>query len=233
MTASEALRELEAMKDPDRAASSARYFQAKEGGYGAGDVFLGIRVPELRRLARAWRGMELAEVVKLLQSRYHEARLLGLLLLVEHYRRATPPEKEAIVKLYLQNSTYVNNWDLVDSSTPQILGDYLYAKQDRSLLDELAASSLLWERRMALLATFYFIRRGEFTETLRLIEKLLQDPEDLIHKAAGWMLREVGKRNKEKLVEFLEKNASRMPRTMLRYAIEKLPPEQKRRWLGK
>ena len=233
MTASEVLRELEARGDPDRAANSARYFQTQEGGYGAGDVFLGIRVPELRRLARMWRRMELAEVIKLLQSQYHEARLLGLLLLVEHYRRATAPEKEAIVKLYLQNSTQINNWDLVDSSAPQILGDYFYTKQDRSLLDELAASSLLWERRMALLATLYFIRQGEFAETLRLVEKLLSDPEDLIHKAAGWMLREVGKRDEKKLIEFLEKNARRMPRTMLRYAIEKLPAELKKLYLNK
>ncbi len=232
MTAKELLEQLQDMGDPERAAGTARYFQVKQGGYGEGDVFIGIRVPELRKLARRWRGMELTEVVKLLRSPYHEARLLALLLLVEQYRRAAPAEKEAIVELYLQNSDRINNWDLVDTSAPHILGAYIYSKSDRGLLDELAASPSVWERRMALLATFHFIRQGEFGETLRLVKKLLDDPEDLIHKAAGWMLREMGKRDEKLLLDFLEENAARMPRTMLRYATEKLTPEQKRRFRG-
>jgi len=227
MTAAKALATLQGLGDPVRAATSARYFQAGEGGYGAGDLFLGVRVPELRRLARQWRGMDLAEVGKLLSSDYHEARLLALLILVERYRRAVPAEKEAVVELYLQNSNHINNWDLVDTSAPHILGDYLFSKTDRSLLDRLTASPSLWERRMAVLATFYFIRQDEFGETLRLAARLMDDPEDLIHKAVGWMLREVGKRNEKALLDFLEENAARMPRTMLRYAIEKLTTAQK------
>ena len=230
MTAREALDRLREMGDPNHAAASARYFQAAKGGYGEGDVFLGVRVPELRKLARRWRDMELAEVVKLLRSDYHEARLLALLILVERYRRAAPMEKEAIVELYLQNSDRINNWDLVDSSAPHILGDYLYSRPDKNLLGELAASPSLWERRMAVLATFYFIRQGQFAETLRLVARMLDDPEDLIHKAASWMLRELGKRDAKPLLDFLEENAARMPRTMLRYATEKLTPEQKRRF---
>jgi len=232
MTAAKALATLQGLGDPARAATSARYFQAGEGGYGAGDLFLGVRVPELRRLARQWRGMDLAEVGKLLSSDYHEARLLALLILVERYRRAAPAEREAVVELYLQNRDRINNWDLVDTSAPHILGAYLFSKSDRGLLDRLAASPSLWERRMAVLATFYFIRQGEFGETLRLAARLMDDPEDLIHKAVGWMLREVGKRNEKALLDFLEENAARMPRTMLRYAIEKLPPIYKKRYRG-
>ena len=221
---------MQGLGEPGRAATSARYFQAGEGGYGAGDLFLGVRVPELRRLARQWRGMDLAEVGKLLSAGYHEARLLALLILVEHYRRAAPAEREAVVELYLQNRDQINNWDLVDTSAPHILGAYLFSKSDRSLLDRLAASPSLWERRMAVLATFFFIRQGEFGETLRLAARLMDDPEDLIHKAVGWMLREVGKHDEKALLDFLEKNAARMPRTTLRYATEKLSPEQKRRF---
>jgi len=221
---------LQGLSEPSRAATSARYFQAGEGGYGAGDLFLGVRVPELRRLARQWRGMDLAEVGRLLGSNYHEARLLALLILVERYRRAAPAEREAVVELYLQNRDQINNWDLVDTSAPHILGAYLFSKTDRSLLDRLAAAPSLWERRIAVLATFYFIRQGEFGETLRLAARLIDDPEDLIHKAVGWMLREVGKRDQKVLFDFLKINAARMPRTMLRYATEKLGPEQKRRF---
>ncbi len=229
--AKEVLVALERLADPDKAAQAAAYFKAQPGGYGAGDVFLGVRVPELRRLARAQRTLPLAEVQKLLRSPYHEARLLALLLLVERYRRAGGKEKEEIVDLYLQNKDSVNNWDLVDSSAPHLLGPYSWESGDQRLLGELAASSSLWERRMAVMATFYFIRRGEFEPTLRLARKLLTDPEELVHKAVGWLLREIGKRDEETLVAFLEENAARMPRPMLRYATEKLPAEARRRFL--
>jgi 3-methyladenine DNA glycosylase AlkD len=231
MTADRVLEELKRAGDPQIAAHSARYFKAGPGGYGEGDVFLGIRVPELRKRVRGLRTLPLAEVLKLVRSRYHEARLLGLLLLAERYRRADPDEREAIFQSYLEHTAYVNNWDLVDQSAPHIVGAHLEGR-DRALLDRLAESSSLWERRIALLATLQFIRKGEFADTLRLAEKLLADPEDLIHKATGWMLREVGKRDEAALLEFLEEHAGRMPRVALRYATEKLPAAVRRRFLG-
>jgi len=223
-------RELEALGDPAAAAHARRYFKAGPEQHAEGDRFLGIRVPVLRGLVRKYRTLPLVEVEWLLRSRYHEARLLALLLLVERYRRAGGKEKEDIVGLYLQNKDNVNNWDLVDSSAPHLLGPYLWKSGDRRLLDELAASASLWERRMAVMATFYFVRQGEFEPTLRLARKLLDDPEEMVHKAVGWMLREVGKRDEKTLLAFLEENAPRMPRTMLRYATEKLAPEWKRRF---
>lgn len=230
MTAAEVIRDLEALGDPDAAAHARRYFKAGPGQYAEGDRFLGIRVPVLRGLVRRYRELPLPEVERLLRSPVHEARLLALLLLVDRYKRADPATREAVAELYLRNLDRVNHWDLVDSSAPQILGAYLFEKSERSLLDRLAASPSLWERRIAVMATFYFIRHGEYQPTLRLARRLLDDPEDLIHKAVGWMLREVGKRDEETLLAFLEENAARMPRTMLRYAIEKLDPDSKRRF---
>lgn len=229
MLAAEALRELEALGDSDAAAHARRYFKAGQGQYAEGDRFLGIRVPELRGRVRRYRELPLPEVERLLRSPVHEARLMALLLLVDRFRRGEPEARAAVAELYLRNLDRVNHWDLVDTSAPNILGPYL-EERDRSLLDRLAASPSLWERRVAVMATFHFIRRGEFAPTLRLARRLLHDPEDLIHKAVGWMLREVGKRDEGALLAFLEENAARMPRTMLRYATEKLDPERKRRF---
>ncbi|WP_457631156.1 DNA alkylation repair protein [Oceanithermus sp.] len=231
MTAAAVLKTLRERADAERAARAARYFQAQEGGYGEGDVFLGISVPELRRLARGLRDLPLEQTLELLRSSYHEARLLALLLLADRYRRAGPAEREEIFRSYLEHTAYVNNWDLVDQSAPRIVGPHL-EEGDGSLLDRLAESSSLWERRIALLATLHFIRRGRFADTLRLAEKLLDDPEEMVQKAIGWMLREVGKRDEAALLGFLEEHAGRMPRATLRYATAKLPAALRRRFLG-
>jgi 3-methyladenine DNA glycosylase AlkD len=208
-----------------------RFFKTGPGEYGEGDQFIGVRVPVLRRLVREFRGLALADVRKLLHSPIHEERLLALLILVEDYDRGNESERAAIFQLYLDTTACINNWDLVDGSAPGIVGRHLETRP-RKILFELAGSSDLWKRRIAVLATLHFIRRNEFDEILRLAGSLLLDRHDLIHKAAGWMLREAGKRDVTVLRGFLELHAARMPRTMLRYAIEKLPVAERRRWLA-
>ncbi|MGA2852534.1 MAG: DNA alkylation repair protein [Verrucomicrobiota bacterium] len=203
-----------------------RYFKTAPGEYGAGDCFIGVRVPALRRLAREFRALPPPVATKLLQSPIHEERLLALLILTDAYERAGESGRAAIYRLYLKNLARVNNWDLVDCSAPRIVGRYL-EKQSRKILFRLARSKILWRRRVAVLATFYFIRQGDFADALRLAELLLDDEHDLIHKAVGWMLREIGKRDMATLNKFLRKYAARMPRTMLRYAIEKLPERER------
>ena len=217
--------------DPDIAGHSARFFKTGPGEYGEGDRFHGIRVPVTRKLARKYRDAPERTVLALLKSAFHEERLLAVLLLVDRYERADTAGKARVVELYLEHRRWVNNWDIVDSSAHRILGPAL-SGGDLGLLDELAASESLWDRRIAVIATLDFIREGEFEPTLALSARLLDDPEDLIHKATGWMLREVGKRDVAALRAFLEKHAARMPRTMLRYAIEKLPERERRTWLA-
>ncbi len=207
-----------------------RFFKTGPGEYAAGDRFLGVRVPATRRLVREFRALPLADTRKLLRSPIHEERLLALLLLVAAYDRGSAAEQETIYRLYLANTRFINNWDLVDTSAPGIVGRHL-ATRPRNILFQLAQSPLLWDRRIAVLATFYFIRQGEFSELRQLAERLLTDPHDLIHKAVGWMLREAGKRDETMLRKFLTQHAHQMPRTMLRYAIEKLPPAERQRWL--
>jgi len=205
-----------------------QYFKAYEGGYGAGDVFLGLRVPVTRSVVKRFRGLGYEEIDKLLDDAEHEHRLAGLLLLVEASRR--DPEGAAERYLAAVRRGRVNNWDLVDASAGDILGGWLYDR-DRSVLDELAASPDLWERRVAVLATYGFIKRGDPTTTLVLAERLLGDREDLIHKAVGWMLREVETRiSADVLRRFLDTHAARMPRTMLSYAIEHFTPEERARY---
>jgi 3-methyladenine DNA glycosylase AlkD len=206
------------------------FFKTGPGEYGEGDQFIGVRVPVVRRLVREYRGLALADACEMLHSPIHEERLLALLMLVDAYDRGTESERAAIFRLSLDNTAHINNWDLVDGSAPGIVGRYLEARS-RKVLFELARSPDLWKRRIAVLAAFRFIRRNEFAEILRLAEMLLQDRHDLIHKAVGWMLREAGKRDVAILHGFLDKHAARMPRTMLRYAIEKLPAAERRRWL--
>lgn len=218
--------------DPAIAKHSASFFKTGPGEYGEGDRFHGIRVPETRRLARRHRHAPERTVISLLRSAFHEERLLAVLLLVDRYARGDAVEKRHVFDLYLENRHYVNNWDIVDSSAHLIVGPELDTG-DTVLLDELAKSESLWDRRMAVLATLHFIRRGEFAATLRLAKALLGDCEDLIHKATGWMLREVGKRDVAVLRRFLEDHSAEMPRTMLRYAIEKLPADERRKWLGR
>ena len=219
------------MGNPERARVSQSFFKTGPGEYGEGDQFAGLAVPQVRALAKELQRLPRAETVKLLHSPLHEARLLALLILMRAYEQGGEKERENIYRLYLANTQWVNNWDLVDGSAAPIVGAHLWTR-DRSVLDGLAASGLLWERRIAILATLHFIRRGDFAETLRIAERLLEDREDLMHKAAGWMLREVGKRDLAAEKDFLEIHASVMPRTMLRYAIERFPEDERRRYLG-
>jgi 3-methyladenine DNA glycosylase AlkD len=230
MTLAELRQELETLADPEIARHSQRFFKSGPGEYGEGDRFRGIRVPVLRKLARRYREISLGEIESLLHSPYHEDRLAALLLLVQAFNRGDEPTRQRIYEMYLQNTAYVNNWDLVDSSAEHIVGAYL-RDRDREPLYHLSRSGSLWERRIAILATFHFIRRGDFEDTLRLAQLLLTDPEDLIHKAVGWMLREVGNRDMAVEESFLLKHYRNMPRTMLRYAIEKFPEPKRQAYL--
>ena len=208
-----------------------RFFKTGPGEYGEGDQFIGVRVPVTRGLVREFRGLPLADIRQLLRSPIHEERLLALLLLTDAYERGSEAVQEKIFRLYLANTRFINNWDLVDTSAPGIVGRHL-ATRPREILFKLVRSADLWERRIAVLATFHFIRRGEFAEILQFADILLTDRHDLMHKAVGWMLREAGKRDVTVLRKFLGLHAHRMPRTMLRYAIEKLSAAERRRWLA-
>jgi 3-methyladenine DNA glycosylase AlkD len=222
---------LRPLANPRIAGPSQQFFKTSPGEYGHGDRFLGIRVPTLRRVAREFRGAPLSAALALLRSPFHEERLLALFMLVDRYARGTEAEQQRIYERYLEHvPRHVNNWDLVDSSAPYIVGAHLEGR-DRGVLYELARSPHLWSRRVAIIATFWFIRRGAFTDTLRIAELLLDDQQDLIHKAAGWMLREVGNRDAAAAERFLQSHYRRMPRTMLRYAIEKLPERKRRAYL--
>jgi 3-methyladenine DNA glycosylase AlkD len=207
-----------------------RFFKTAPGEYGAGDKFIGIRVPVLRKLAKEFRLLPLRDVTALLRSPIHEERLLALLILVDAYARADETVRAEIFALYLKQLDWVDNWDLVDSSAPHIVGRHLEGRS-RKILFRLARSKNLWHRRVAMLATFHFIRQNDFADALRLAELLRDDEHDLMHKAVGWMLREVGKRDASALKQFLHKHAAFMPRTALRYAIEKLPESERRRHL--
>jgi 3-methyladenine DNA glycosylase AlkD len=202
-----------------------------KGEYGAGDRFLGLNVPQIRQLAAEFRDLPLSEIEMLLESRWHEARLLAVLLLANAYPKADGATKERIYRLYLRRTDRINNWDLVDVSAPQVVGAHLL-RRSRTPLRRLARSRNLWERRIAVLATQHFIQHSEFDDTLRLAELLMNDQHDLIHKAVGWMLREVGKRDERTLLSFLDRHAGVMPRTTLRYAIERLSPTQRGRYMA-
>jgi 3-methyladenine DNA glycosylase AlkD len=215
--------ELQSLSDPAKALILMRFFKTGPGDYGEGDRFLGVVVPHIRKVVKAWRHAPDKEIVKLLHSAFHEERLTALLILVEQYKQGDASRKKAIYDLYLVNTAYINNWDLVDLTAHHIIGDYLFGK-DTAVLTKLALSKDLWERRIAMLSTYYFIRKGDSREALRIAEILLHDSHDLIHKAVGWMLREVGKRcSMESECRFLDAHAAVMPRTMLRYAIEHFP----------
>ncbi|MDD2236029.1 MAG: DNA alkylation repair protein [Kiritimatiellae bacterium] len=233
MDFSEVKTELRRLAKPDDAVFLQRFFKTGPGEYGEGDRFIGIRVPILRDVARQALDLPLVKVKKFLRSRIHEERLLALLILVLRYKRknTTESERTRLYRLYLDHTAYINNWDLVDLSAHCIVGPYLDEKP-RDILYTLAKSSLLWDRRIAIIATFYFIRKNDFTDTLQLAEILRDDPHDLIHKAVGWMLREVGKRDLPAEESFLKKHYHRMPRTMLRYAIEKFPEPLRQAYLS-
>ncbi len=229
-TSEKVIQALQDLANPEIAEHSFRFFKAGPGEYAEDDKFLGVRVPDQRKIARKNRTLPLSEIQKLLQSDYHEVRLTGLFILVYQYEKADHSRQKEIFRFYNNNLNHVNNWDLVDSSAKYIAGHYLFDK-DRSIVYKLANSNNLWERRVSVLTTFYFIDRGDFSTTLDICEKLLDDNEDLIHKATGWMLREIGKKDKAVLTDFLNNHYKSMPRTMLRYAIEKLPEVERQRYL--
>ncbi len=219
-------------RDAKKAKVLRSFFKTGPGEYAEGDIFLGVTVPVLRDLAKQLKDIELRSAVKLLRSSIHEERLLALLILIIKYRSSSPNDKEKIYRIYLKNTKYINNWDLVDVTAKHIVGDFLRDK-DRSVLYELARSASLWERRIAILSTFHFVENNQFDDTIRIAKLLLSDQHDLIHKAVGWMLREVGKRDLEAEEKFLKKNYKIMPRTMLRYAIEKFPESKRSLYLKK
>jgi len=222
-------RELRRGANKTRAAAARRFFKTDPGEYGEGDLFLGLTVPQVRAAAARHAGLGLSGIKTLLFSPYHEERLAALLVLAAGFAAGNAFRRRQIFNLYLKHSRRINNWDLVDLSAPRIAGAYLWDRSRRPLR-RLARSPSLWERRIAVVATHYFISRGEFDDTLEIAAMLLGDREDLIHKACGWMLREVGKRDVRSLEGFLALHACRMPRTMLRYAIERFP-EKKRKAL--
>jgi len=220
-------REIKSLADPERAKHSLRFFRTGPGEYGEGDKFLGLTVPQCRQLVRKYKDLSLSDITELLHSEYHEERLIALLLLVHNFSK----DSQKIYDLYLKSTKYINNWDLVDLTAPRIVGEYLLDKPV-DILFKLAKSKSLWERRIAILATFAFIYKGEPKPTLKIAEMLLHDKEDLIHKAVGWMLREVGKRCGQKpLTDFLNQHYKSMPRTMLRYSIERFPEKTRKEYL--
>jgi 3-methyladenine DNA glycosylase AlkD len=232
MTLSAVRRRLQEAGNPEDAVFLQRFFKTGAGQYGEGDHFLGIRVPMTRTLAREFADLPISDIEKLLHDKWHEARLLALVLLVNRYERSDAAGKETLFRCYLANTDRINNWDLVDLSAPGIVGAHLETRS-RAPLDKLAKSKSLWERRIAIVATYWFIRRGEFDDTLRIATTLLSDSHDLIHKAVGWMLREVGKRDDRVLEEFLDEHAHEMPRTALRYSIERMSPAKRKRYMAR
>jgi 3-methyladenine DNA glycosylase AlkD len=230
MTALDVQKRLRSLGDPHAAKASARYFKTGSGQYGEGDVFLGLRASVMHGLAKEYHALPIDELTVLLRSPIHEDRLLALLILVRRVSRADKATKKQVYKLYLAHTRYINNWDLVDASAREIVGGYL-ADKSRKPLDRLAGSKSLWERRISIIATHHFIRQDDFADTIRIAGRLLTDREDLIHKAVGWMLREVGKRHEPTLQMFLRRHGRTMPRTALRYAIERFPTEVRRAYL--
>ena len=222
--------EMRKIANKEIAEHSQRFFKTGKGQHGEGDIFLGIRVPVLRKIAKKFRRISFAEVSKLLESKFHEERLLSILMLVNLFNSGDEDDQELIYELYLDKTKFINNWDIVDISAGNIVGAFLFEK-DKAPLYRLVFSENLWERRIAIVSTFYFIRNDEFDDTLKIAEILLTDKEDLIHKAVGWMLREVGKRVIEIEEEFLEEHYLKMPRTMLRYAIERFPETRRKMYL--
>lgn len=221
------------LASPESAEKALYFFKVGEGEYGHGDRFLGIRNPQLRELVKVYKSIPLKQLVTLLTNPYHEARHLALMLMVYQYEHTKSNElQKTIVKIYLDNTQYINNWDLVDGSCYKILGHYCY-QNGSTVLHHLCQSSSIWERRMSIVSTYYFIRNSDFSLTFSIAKKLLKDQHDLIHKAVGWMLKEVGKRNEIQLISFLDEHYQTMPRTALRYSIEKLKKEQRMYYMGK
>jgi 3-methyladenine DNA glycosylase AlkD len=230
VTASVIKARLKQLGDPVQAGLLQKYFKTGPGQYGEGDVFIGLRVPQVRALLREFRTISTEELLPLLQSPLHEERLFALLGLVREFENSDDTGKARVFSIYLEYTRHINNWDLVDCSAPRIVGGFLL-ERDREVLYRLAGSASLWERRIAIMATFIFIRYGQYEDSLRIARLLLHDREDLIHKAVGWMLREVGKRDMMAEEAFLKAHVREMPRTMLRYAIERFPEQTRRLYL--
>jgi 3-methyladenine DNA glycosylase AlkD len=230
MTLTEIRIELRRLASKRAAAQSQRFFKTGPGEYGSRDVFIGIRVPQLRSVAKRCERLALKDVGRLLRSRIHEERLLALFVLVDRFAHGTAAQRKLIYEMYLRNTRYVNNWDLVDSSAQHIVGAYLLARK-RTPIYRLARSSNLWQRRIAIMSTFHYIKRNEFSDTIKIARILCADQEDLIHKAVGWMLREIGKRDLRTQERFLLRHYKSMPRTMLRYALEQFPQRKRQAYL--
>ena len=231
MTAQEISKLLRALADSERAEHSGRYFKTGQGEYGEGDRFLGIRVPDIRAQVQKCRAVSLEDIQVLLTSAFHEERLFALLLLVRKFEKGDEEEKAAIYNLYLNNTHHINNWDLVDSSASRMVGGYLESR-DRKILYKLAKSASVWERRIAVISTFQFIANNQFDDALKVAGQLLNDEHDLIHKAVGWMLREIGKREVAVEKTYLQAHYKKMPRTMLRNAIERFPKQVRKKYLA-
>lgn len=219
-------------KSATRPASAERFFKTGKGEYGEHDQFIGVPNPVLRTFAKQWKDLSTAEILRLLNSPINEERLLALFILIHQYEKGAVQKKEAIYELYVTHIKQVNNWNLVDASARDIMGAYLY-ERDKTVLLKLAQAENLWERRIAIISTWYFIRKDQYEWTIKIAEQLLSDSHDLIHKAVGWMLREIGDRDATILKAFLDTHASQMPRTMLRYAIEKLPESERKAYMAK
>jgi 3-methyladenine DNA glycosylase AlkD len=230
MTIQKIKTKLKQIANKEKAEVLQRFFKTGPGEYGEGDVFIGVKVPDLRKVAKDFRDLAPEDVIVLLESAIHEERLLALLILVRKYVKGNETAKKRIYRLYLKKTKFINSWDLVDGSAHHIVGDYLMDK-NKAPLYRLAKSEDLWERRIAILATFYFIKNGKYEETLKIAKILITDEGDLIHKAVGWMLREIGKRDMIFEEMFLKQHYKEMPRTMLRYAIEKFPEPKRQKYL--
>ncbi|MBU0661567.1 DNA alkylation repair protein [Patescibacteria group bacterium] len=232
MTAVQVQRELNRYANPVRKKTNEWFFKTGKGEYGEGDVFLGIRVPDIRKVSKQFYSISRAETKKLLQSPYHEERLAALLILVNQFQKGDDVTQKSIFDFYIRHTKYVNNWDLVDLSAHYIVGAYMLKHpNEETILDSFVCSKSLWERRIAMVATWIFIREGKFDKTIELAEILLDDKEDLMHKASGWMLREVWKKKNAPVEDFIKKHYTRMPRTMLRYAIEKMDEIKRKQFL--
>lgn len=232
MTSEQLINELNKLADSTKAEFYPGFFKTGPGQYGEGDKFLGVVVPKIRSLAKqTYKEVALETIEELLSNQYHEARMLALMILRLHFEKGSEETKSKVVNTYLANTKYINNWDLVDESADTILGRYLFDK-DRKALDKLAHSDNLWENRISVKATLYFIKKDEFAPTLKYVEKFIAHKHDLMHKVCGWMLRELGKRNESVLTQFLDKHAAHMPRTMLRYSVERLPQNLKEKYMN-
>lgn len=227
-------KDLRKLERPKSAKVLCRYFKTGPGDYGEGDEFLGLKTDETRSVAKKYLDLSLADLKELLASKIHEERSVAVMILTRQFDKADLVEKKRLHQFYLENLGGINNWDLVDGTAPALIGEYLdLTHSPKDILYRFAKSKNLWERRIAILATLHFIGKGEFTDTLKIAEMLLGDEEDLMHKAVGWMLREVGKRDLPTLENFLKKHATKMPRTALRYAIEKFPETKRKMYLSK